>query len=186
MNKTTTFSQCGPFTYSYFTFFALEFLWFLHVHTVISSISAPRYKLYSWTCAVLLIFSHIDGCKMYVKWLETDYFTTYLHCLSDFMFGNYFYTVFQYNSTFEYAFLKWEWPSTGTGCPGSLWSLPLWTHSKEIWKCTWATGCKWSFLSRGIGPDNFQRSLLISTIKLFCDKPFIAVLRSKCSARFRI
>ena len=50
------------------------------------------------------------------------------------------------------TFLLWGWPSTGTGCPGRLWSLHSWTHSEATWTQSWALG--W---------DDLQRSLPTST-----------------------
>ena len=57
------------------------------------------------------------------------------------------------------TFSLWGGPSTGTGCPGRLWSLHPWRYSKSIWRQSWATGSMCCCLSRGITPDDLQRYL---------------------------
>ena len=41
-----------------------------------------------------------------------------------------------------------EWCSTGTGCPGRVWSL-LWWYSKPVWMPTCVTCCREPDLSEG-------------------------------------
>lgn len=60
----------------------------------------------------------------------------------------------------------WEWLTSGTGCPERLQSLHPVGHSKATWTWSWAT-CS----SRGIGLDDLQRSLPVSTIVWFCSRP---------------
>ena len=69
--------------------------------------------------------------------------------------------------TSEKPFSLWEWRSTGTGCPGRLWSLHPWWCSKAA-----AHGPgqhAWGGLSRGIGAGDLQRSLPTSTMLWFYD-----------------
>jgi len=44
----------------------------------------------------------------------------------------------------------WEWRSTGTGCPGRLWSLLLWRYSRRAWTRSCAACCRWPFFGRGL------------------------------------
>ena len=37
---------------------------------------------------------------------------------------------------------QWGWWSTGTGCPGELWSLILWRYSRPIWMPTCTACCR--------------------------------------------
>lgn len=37
-------------------------------------------------------------------------------------------------------------------------------YSKAFWTFSWAIGYRWSYLSRGLGPDNLQRSIPTSTM----------------------
>ena len=53
----------------------------------------------------------------------------------------------------------WGWRSTGTGCPGRLWSLPLWRYSRPAWTRSCAAFSRWPCFGRGVGPDDPQRSL---------------------------
>lgn len=62
-----------------------------------------------------------------------------------------------------------EWHSTGTVCPEWLWSLPPWRSSKATWTWSWATCSRCPFLSRKVGPDDFQKSLPTSTFLQFCN-----------------
>lgn len=149
----------------------------IHTSTMVQAILL---NLYSFAQNFISICMYMTNCIKQIILLHI-YNVFLVLCL-----GTTSYIVFQYNSVCGCAFLMWDWPSTGTGCPGSLWSLLLRTHLREIWKCTWETGFKWPFVSRRIGPSDVQRYLLILTIKLFCDKPFIPVLTSNCSATFRI
>ena len=63
-------------------------------------------------------------------------------------------------------FLLWGWPRTGTGCPERLWSLRPWRYSKTIWTQSWPISSRWPCLSRGVEPDDFQKSLPVSVILL--------------------
>ena len=63
----------------------------------------------------------------------------------------------------------WGWWSTGTGCPGRLWSLPLWKYSKPSWMRSCAACCRWPCFGRGGGLDDPQRSLPTPNILWFCD-----------------
>ena len=63
----------------------------------------------------------------------------------------------------------WRWRSTGTGCPGRLWSLLLWRYSRPAWTRSCAVCCRWPCFSRRIGLDDPQRSLPTPTILWFCD-----------------
>ena len=56
------------------------------------------------------------------------------------------------------TFSLWGWWSTGTGCPGRLWSLHPWRYSKAIWTWSWAMRSGHPCLSRGFGPGALQRS----------------------------
>ena len=63
----------------------------------------------------------------------------------------------------------WGWRSTGTGCPGRLWSLLLWRYSRPTWTRSCAACCRWPCFGRGGGPDDPQRSLPTPTILWFCE-----------------
>ena len=63
----------------------------------------------------------------------------------------------------------WGWRSTGTGCPGRLWSLLLWRYSRPAWTGSSAAYCRWPCFSRRVGLDDPQRSLPTPTILWFCD-----------------
>ena len=58
----------------------------------------------------------------------------------------------------------WGWRSTGTGCPGRLWSLLLWRYSRPTWMRSCAACCRRPCFSRGLGLDDPQRSLPTPTI----------------------
>ena len=62
-----------------------------------------------------------------------------------------------------------QWRSTGTGCPGRLWSLLLWRYSRPSWTRCCAACCRWPCLGRRVGLDDPQRSLPTPTILWFCD-----------------
>ena len=53
----------------------------------------------------------------------------------------------------------WGWRSTGTGCPGWLWSLLLWRYSRPTWTRSSTPCCRWPCFGRGVGLDDSQRSL---------------------------
>ena len=59
--------------------------------------------------------------------------------------------------------------STGTGCPGRLWSLLLWRYSRPAWTRSSTTYCRWPCFGRRVGLDDPQRSLPTPTILWFCD-----------------
>ena len=63
----------------------------------------------------------------------------------------------------------WGWQSTGTGCPGRLWSLLLWRYSRPAWTRSCAGCCRWPCFSRGAGLDDPQRALPTPNILWFCD-----------------
>ena len=63
----------------------------------------------------------------------------------------------------------WGWWSTGTGCPGRLWSLLLWRSSRPAWTWSCAACCRRPCFGRGGGLDDPQRSLPTPTILWFCD-----------------
>jgi len=63
----------------------------------------------------------------------------------------------------------WGWRSTGTGCPGRLWSLLLWRYLRPTWTRSCAACCRWPCFGRGVGLDDPQRSLPSPTIPWFCD-----------------
>jgi len=44
----------------------------------------------------------------------------------------------------------WGWWSTRTGCPGRLWSLPLWRYSRPAWTRSCAACCRWPCFGRGL------------------------------------
>ena len=70
--------------------------------------------------------------------------------------------------TWGRTYSLWGWRSTGTGCPGRLWSLLLWIHSKSTWTRSCAACCRWPCFGRGVGLDDPQRSLPIPNILWFC------------------
>ena len=53
----------------------------------------------------------------------------------------------------------WGWRSTGTGCPGRLWSLLLWRYSRPAWTGSSAAYCRWPCFCSRVGLDDPQRSL---------------------------
>jgi len=63
----------------------------------------------------------------------------------------------------------WGWRSTGTGCPGRLWSLLLWRYSTLAWTRSYAACCRQPCFGRRVELDDPQRSLPTSTILWFCD-----------------
>ena len=63
-----------------------------------------------------------------------------------------------------------DWQSTGTGCPGRLWSLFLWRYSRPAWTTSCAACCRWPCFSREVGLDDPQRSLPTPTILWFCEQ----------------
>ena len=64
----------------------------------------------------------------------------------------------------------WGWRSTGTGCPGRLWSLILWRYSRPAWTRSCAAYCRWPCFGKGVGLDDPQRSLPTPIILWFCEK----------------
>jgi len=58
--------------------------------------------------------------------------------------------------TCERTSSRWGWRSTGTGCPGRLWSLLLWRYSRPIWTPTWAACSKEPALEGGLDPMIFR------------------------------
>ena len=69
----------------------------------------------------------------------------------------------------------WGWWSTGTGCPGRLWSLLLWRYSRPAWTGSCVACCRWPCFGRGVGLDDPQRSLPTPTILWFCDGSFVSL-----------
>jgi len=63
----------------------------------------------------------------------------------------------------------WGWRSTGTGCPGRLWSLLLRKYSRPAWTRSCAACCRRPSFGRGVGLDGPQRTLPTATILWFCD-----------------
>ena len=63
----------------------------------------------------------------------------------------------------------WGWWSTGTGCPGRLWSLILWRYSRPAWTRSCAACSRWPCFSRRVGLDDPQRSLPTPNILWFCE-----------------
>ena len=63
----------------------------------------------------------------------------------------------------------WGWRSTGTGCPGRLWSLLLWTYSRPAWTQSSTTYCRWPCFGRRVGLDDPQSSLPTPTMLWFWD-----------------
>jgi len=41
--------------------------------------------------------------------------------------------------------------STGTGCPGKLWSLLLWRYSRPTWTRSSTAYCRWPCFGRRVG-----------------------------------
>ena len=70
----------------------------------------------------------------------------------------------------------WGWRSTGTGCPGRLWSLLLWRYSRSAWTRSCADCCRWPCFGGGVGLDDPQRSLPTPTILWFCDSVILWTL----------
>ena len=66
----------------------------------------------------------------------------------------------------------WGWRSTGTGCPGRLWSLLLWRYSRSTWTFSCPACCRWPCFCRGVGLDDPQRSLPAPNILWFCDSVY--------------
>ena len=62
----------------------------------------------------------------------------------------------------------WGWESTGTGCPGRLWSLLLWRYSRPTWMWSSTACCRWPCFGRGVGLHDPQKSLPTPTILWFC------------------
>ena len=63
----------------------------------------------------------------------------------------------------------WGRWSTGTGCPGRLWSRLLWRYSRSTWIRSYAACCRWPCFGKGVGLGDPQRSLPTPTILWFCD-----------------
>ena len=76
----------------------------------------------------------------------------------------------------------WGWRSTGTGCPGRLWSLLLWRYSRPAWTGSCAASCRWPCFVRGVGLDDPQRSLPTPTILWFCEEFLLCLLQLECSS----
>jgi len=75
----------------------------------------------------------------------------------------------------------WGWQSTGTGCPGRLWSLLLWRYSRPSWTRSCEPCCRWPCFGRRVGLDDPQRSLPTPAILWFCD----SVTFYNCNLQFR-
>ena len=60
-----------------------------------------------------------------------------------------------------------------SGCPGRLWILLLWRHSRPAWARSCAACCRWPCFSRGVGLDDPQRSLPTTNILWFCDSAIL-------------
>ena len=71
----------------------------------------------------------------------------------------------------------WGWRSTGTGCPGRLWSLLLWRYSRVTRTRSCAACCRWPCFGRRVGLDDPQRSLPTPTILWFYDSVTCLVLK---------
>lgn len=67
-----------------------------------------------------------------------------------------------------FFFLLRTWTRTGTGCPEKVQSLHLCRYSKAVRKWSWAIISGWPCLRRGVGSDDFWRSLITSAILWFC------------------
>ena len=81
----------------------------------------------------------------------------------------------------------WGWRSTGTGCPGRLWSLLLRRCSRPSWTRSCAACCRWPCFGRGVGLDDPQRSLPTLNILWFCDillGYYASILEKYCFATF--
>ena len=63
----------------------------------------------------------------------------------------------------------WGWQSTGTGCPGRLWSLLLWRYSSPTWTRSCAACSRWPCFGRGVELGDPQRSLPTPNILWYCD-----------------
>ena len=61
----------------------------------------------------------------------------------------------------------WGWRSTGTGCPGRLWSLLLWRYSRPAWTRSCAACSGWPCFGVRVGLDDPQRSLPTSSVLWF-------------------
>ena len=79
----------------------------------------------------------------------------------------------------------WGWRSTGTGCPGRLWSLLHWRYSRPAWTRSCAACCRWSCFGRGLDwvthrgpfqPLPFCDSVLIKSVYSFCVQPSLPFL----------
>jgi len=79
----------------------------------------------------------------------------------------------------------WGWRSTGTGCPGRLWSLLLWRYWRPTWKRSCTACCRWPCFGRRVWtkwspevPSNPYYSVILwfcdSVILWFCDCSFSA------------
>ena len=66
----------------------------------------------------------------------------------------------------------WGCRSTGTGCPGRLWSLLLWRYSRPAW----TRSCAPRF-GRRVGLDDPRRSLPTPTILWLCAEAFLLFRR---------
>ena len=71
----------------------------------------------------------------------------------------------------------WGWRSTGTGCPGRLWSLLLWRYSRPAWTRFCAACCRWPCFGRRVGLNDPQRSLSTPTILWFGDSVIVCFTR---------
>jgi len=82
--------------------------------------------------------------------------------------------------------LLWGSQSTGTGCPGGLWSLLLWRYSKPTWTRSCAAWSRWTWFSGGGGLFELQRCRPTATI--LCDSVWFCVKRNNtlcyCSASY--
>ena len=65
-------------------------------------------------------------------------------------------------------------PSEGDGCPGGLWSLPVWRYSRPAWTRSCAACCRWPCFVKGVGLDDPQRSL--PTPNILCDSVCVCEL----------
>ena len=66
----------------------------------------------------------------------------------------------------------WGWRSTGTGCPGRLWSLLLWSYSRPAWTRSSTAYCRWLCFGRGgwtRWPTEVPSNPYHSVILWFCD-----------------
>ena len=97
-----------------------------------------------------------EPCSFVLYWLQ-------LFCLNIYIFlvpGNYSQTALwclvckQGRKRAELGASLWGWWSTGTGCPGRLWSLSLWRYSRPGWTRSCAACCRCPCLGRGVGLDD--------------------------------